>query len=65
MTAGILEFAFDVAKHIFNAITSGDEDQWKPIADILPDPLKTRMMILAEDEKTRQEIEKILSMKKS
>jgi hypothetical protein len=56
----VINIAFEVGKFVADAITSGDEKAWRPIADILPSPLKSRVVRVAEDAKTRMELEKVL-----
>lgn len=60
LISDILGVAFEVGKYVADAIASGDEQAWRPIADILPAPLKTRVVRTAEDAKTRLELDKIL-----
>ena len=56
----ILSIAFDVGKFVAEAISNGDEQVWRPIADILPVPLKSRLERVAQDAKMKADLEDIL-----
>jgi len=60
IVADILEVAFDVGKFVAQAISSGDEKQWRPIAEILPSPLKSRVEMVAQRAQTQKELEEVL-----
>jgi hypothetical protein len=60
IVADILSIAFDVGKFVAGAIASGNEQAWRPIADILPIPLKSRIEMVAQAAKTQTELEEVL-----
>ena len=57
----VFEVAFEVGKFIAGAILAGDDHIWRPIADIMPAPLKSRIERVAQDAKTEAELRKVLS----
>jgi hypothetical protein len=61
--ATIIDVAFDVGKYIARAIQEGDEAKWRPIADVLPEPLKSRLERIAQDTKTKNALEDIFDEK--
>lgn len=56
----VLEASFEIAKFLTSAILEGDDHVWRPIASILPTPLKSRLERLAQDAKTEAELRKII-----
>jgi len=56
-----LEAGIALGKRIIEAIASGDEAQWRPLIDILPEEMRSRATLVAEKEKTRIELERELN----
>jgi hypothetical protein len=60
LVGDIISIAFDVGKFLAEAISSGDVKTWRAIADILPDPLKSRIERVGQDTLTQQAVEDVL-----
>lgn len=52
-----LEVGAHFAREFADAMQNGDEVKWRRIADILPEELQSRAKLLAEESKTRRELE--------
>lgn len=55
-----LEAGTELARRLIQAITGGNEAEWRSIAAILPADLKSKVVLAAEREKTRAALEKEL-----
>jgi hypothetical protein len=55
-----LEAGIAIARRLIEAIAHGNEAEWRPIAELLPKDLETKVLLAAEREKTRQELAKEL-----
>jgi hypothetical protein len=54
------EAGTELARRLIQAITGGNEAEWRSIAAILPADLKSKVVLAAEREKTRAALEKEL-----
>ncbi len=59
LVGDILSAAADIGKFVAEAIFNGEEQVWRPIAELLPSPLKSRLERVAQDAKTKKTLENV------
>ena len=52
----LFEIGGRIVKHIWEAIQRGDEAELRRLSDVWPEPIKTRISLLAAEEKARARV---------
>jgi len=56
-----LEAGIALGKRLIQAIAGGDEAEWRPLIEILPEEMRAKATLIAEKEKTRAALEEELN----
>jgi hypothetical protein len=54
----LLEIAGEIAGQIWEAIQRGDEEELRRLSDVWPEPTRSRLSLLAAEEKARARVRK-------